>query len=98
MVDPTVIVAAIGGLAGLGAAVYSARSARRATETGVEAGAYARAQQMYEGTVTRMQTEIDRQGKQIGTLQRQVAHLSRQITQAGLVPAFPDNEEEAPRA
>lgn len=96
--DPTVIVAAIGGLSGLGAAIYSARSARRATETTVEAGAYERARQMYEGTVTRMQTEIDRQGRQIGTLQRQVAQLSHQVTHLGGVPAFTPDPDGGPVA
>lgn len=91
--DPTVIVAAIGGLSGLGAAIYSARSARRATETSVEAGAYERARQMYEGTVTRMQTEIDRQGRQIGALQKQVARLTRQVRDAGLVPITSTEED-----
>ncbi len=93
--DPTVIVAAIGGLSGLGAAIYSARSARKATETSVEAGAYARAREMYEGTVNRMQAEIDRQGAQINALQRQVSRLTRQVRDAGLVP-ITSTEEDSP--
>lgn len=96
----SIAVSGIGASVGIISAVLSSRSAKRATESGeqiakanVEAGAYARAQQMYEGTVTRMQTEIDRQGGQIAALQRQVARLLRQVTDAGLVPATIPEED-----
>lgn len=102
--DPGIIVAAIGGVIGLASAIYTARSASRTsaakTESEervatrqIEVGAYERAKQFYEGTLTRMQAEIDRQSAQINTLQRQVSRLSRQVSEAGLVPATSSEDE-----
>jgi SMC interacting uncharacterized protein involved in chromosome segregation len=103
-VDATVYVAVISGLAAVVSAVYTARSAGRTTQKKteadehvalrqVEAGAYDRARQFYEATLTRMQAEIDRQSGQINTLQRQVSRLSRQIRDNGLVPVSSSEEE-----
>lgn len=96
--DAGIIVAVVSGLVGLASAVYTARSAARTsaakTESDervatrqIEAGAYARAKEFYEGTLTRMQGEIDRQSKRINTLEGQVSRLTRQVREAGLVPA-----------
>ncbi|MFI6883354.1 hypothetical protein [Streptosporangium canum] len=102
--DPTIIVAIIGGLAGAVSAVYTARSAGRASQTKseaderaalrqIEAGAYERARQVYEGALGRMQNEIDRQAAQINALQRQVSRLTRQVREAGLVPVTSSEED-----
>lgn len=102
--DAGVIVAVISGVVGLASAAYTARSASRtsAAKTDadertairqLEAGAYERARQVYEGTLTRMQAEIDRQSGQINTLQRQVSRLSRQVRDAGLVPATSSEDD-----
>ncbi|MEV6159431.1 hypothetical protein AB0L53_54775 [Nonomuraea sp. NPDC052129] len=102
--DAGVIIAVISGLVGLASAAYTARSASRTsvakTEADervalrqIEAGAYERARQVYEGTLGRMQSEIDRQAAQINTLQRQVSRLSRQVRDAGLVPATSSEDD-----
>jgi predicted RNase H-like nuclease (RuvC/YqgF family) len=110
-VDVAVYVAVISGICAVTAAVYTARSAHRTTQEKteaeervalrqIEAGAYERAKQFYEGTLTRMQDEIDRQAgqidgqaRQIGALQRQLARLLRQVRDAGLVPVINGDEE-----
>ncbi|NUP24002.1 MAG: hypothetical protein HOZ81_49705 [Streptomyces sp.] len=102
--DAAVIVAIVSGVVGLASAVYTARSASRTsaakTEADervalrqIEAGAYERARQMYEGTLGRMQGEIDRQAKQINSLQTQVSRLSRQVRDAGLVPVTSSEDD-----
>lgn len=102
--DAGVIVAVISGVVGLASAAYTARSASRtsAAKTDadertairqLEAGAYERARQVYEGTLGRMQSEIDRQAAQINILQRQVSRLTRQVRDAGLVPATSSEDD-----
>jgi hypothetical protein len=102
--DAAVIVAVISGLIGLASAVYTARSASRTsaakTEADervalrqLEAGAYARAKEFYEGTLTRMQGEIDRQARRINVLEGQVSRLSRQVRDAGLVPVTSSEDD-----
>lgn len=102
--DAGVIVAVISGIVGLASAVYTARSASRTsakqTEADervalrqVEADAYKRARESYEGALVRMQGEIDRQSAQINTLQRQVSRLTRQVRSAGLVPVTSSEDD-----
>lgn len=100
MMDTSVVAAALAALAAITSAAFTWRSSMKATDTGerialhqIEAGAYERARQSYEGALARMQAEIDRQGNQIHGLQRQVARLTRQVTQAGLVPAISVEED-----
>lgn len=59
----------------------------------LEAGAYERAKQFYEGTLTRMQAEIDRQSAQINVMQRQMSRLTKQVRDAGLVPATSSEDD-----
>lgn len=59
----------------------------------IEAGAYARAKEFYEGTLTRMQTEINRQAAQINAMQRQMSRLTKQVRDAGLVPATSSEDD-----
>lgn len=103
--DPTIIVATIGGTLGLASAAYTARSARRATDSKtaaderaalrqIEAQAYERARDGYEDILNQLRTEMNRQARQIGTLQRQVTALMRQVREAGLVPVTTSSEED----
>jgi SMC interacting uncharacterized protein involved in chromosome segregation len=103
--NTAVIVAAIGALASIAAAYFTARAATRAGQAKadvddrasvrqIEAGAAERARQVYEGALSRMQAEIDRQAKQINGLQRQVSRLSRQVRDAGLVPVSSSEEDD----
>lgn len=100
--DPTaVIVAAIGALASIAAAVATARTASRgakATESiavrQIEADAFKRAKEVYDGALERMQAEIERQARQVNTLQHQVARLTRQVRAAGLVPVISSEEDD----
>ena len=108
--DPNVVAASVGGVSAIVVGWFSARAATRAalrkTDSDervavqqIEAGAFGRAKEFYETTLTRMQTEIDRQARQIGTLQRKVDAQQRtitawgeQMTMAGLVPVtVPDD-------
>jgi vacuolar-type H+-ATPase subunit H len=103
--DPvSIIVATIGGVAGLASAVYTARAASRASQKKteaderaalrqIEADAYERARESYEGILAQLRTEVDRQARQINGLQRQIARLSRQVRDAGLVPVTSSEEE-----
>lgn len=109
--DAGIIVAVVSGIIGLASAIYTARSAAKsqAAKTGadervalrqIEADAYKRARESYEGVLKTnegvlksMQTEIDRQAKQINVLQGQVARLSRQVRTAGLVPVTSSEDE-----
>lgn len=98
--DTSIVVAALAALAAVTSAVFTWRAARRATDSTervalrqIEAGAYERAKAFYEGTLTRMQAEIDRQARQINSLQTQVSRLSRQVRDAGLVPVTSSEEE-----
>jgi len=102
--DPAIVVGLIGGLFGIASTVYTARQARRASQdraeqdaravrAAAEESAYRRAAEFDVGTQSRMQAEIARQADQIRVLQRQVAQLTRQITQAGLVPVTVPEEE-----
>jgi SMC interacting uncharacterized protein involved in chromosome segregation len=104
-VDTAVLVAVIGALASVAAAVYTARTMAGATRSKaegderaairqVEADAYKRARESYEGAMGRMQGEIDRQARQINALQKQVARLNRQVREAGLVPVTASEEDE----
>jgi hypothetical protein len=97
-----VLVAALGVLASIGAAIVTARTARRgalaAESVGlrqVEADAYKRARESYDAALTLMQGEIGRLTAQVGHLQRQVSALTRQVRAAGLVPVT-SSEEDAP--
>ncbi|MGI5293279.1 hypothetical protein ACQEVF_59580 [Nonomuraea polychroma] len=100
--DPTaVIVAALGAMASIAAAVGTARAASRgarATESvalhHIEADAAKRAREVYEGALDRMQREIDRQAAQINALQRQIYRLTRQVRAAGLVPVTSSEEDD----
>lgn len=98
--DTSIVVAALAALAAITSAIFTWRGARRATDSTervalrqIEAGAYERAKEFYEGTLTRMQDEINRQAKQINVLQGQVARLSRQVRTAGLVPVTSSEDE-----
>lgn len=95
-----VIVAAVGAVSSVAAAVYTARTTtgagERASIRQVEAGAYERARESYEGALARMQAEIDRQARQMNTLQRQVARLLKQVRDAGLVPVTSSEEDDSP--
>jgi hypothetical protein len=102
--DAGVIVAVVSGIVGLASAIYTARSAARTsaakTESEertanrqIEAGAYARAKEFYEGTLAGMQNEIDRQTRRVNVLERQVFRLSKQVRDAGLVPATSSDDE-----
>lgn len=99
--DTSIVVAVIAAAAAVTSAVFTWKSSKRATDSGervalrqVEAGAYERARQMYEGALTRMQAEIDRQARQILDLQRQLARLVRQMRAAGLEPVTSSEEEQ----
>lgn len=102
MLDPTaVLVAAIGALASIAAAVGTARAATRGAKATaavslqqVEAEAYKRARDSYESAMKTMQAEIERQARQINTLQLQVVRLTRQVRAAGLVPVTSSEEDE----
>ncbi|MEV7013089.1 hypothetical protein [Streptosporangium sp. NPDC051022] len=102
--DPGIIVGAIGAAAGLLSTLYTARQARRAAQDQeaaaeraalrqAEQGAYQRASAFDVNTQLRMQAEIARQAEQIRVLQRQVARLTRQLTQVGLVPEIEEEGE-----
>ncbi|MEU1731383.1 hypothetical protein [Streptosporangium sp. NPDC020145] len=95
--DPAIVVAVIGGGFGIVSMAYTARQARlarqdkaeedaRLARLAAEDGAYRRATEFDISVQARMQAEIARQAEQIRALQRQVAYLTRQITDAGLVP------------
>lgn len=95
----SIAVAAIGAAAGITGYVTSSRSAKRASESSeriarlqAEQAAYERSVNFDVGLQKRMSAEIARQAGQIRTLQRQVAALCRQLTEAGLVPAIPEEE------
>lgn len=100
--DPTaVLVAALGSVASIAAAIITARTATRgATATAgvahaqIEAEAFKRAKEVYDGALERMQAEIDRQARQVNTLQRQVSRLTRQVRAAGLVPVTSSEEDD----
>jgi SMC interacting uncharacterized protein involved in chromosome segregation len=100
--DPTaVLVAAIGSVASIAAAIVTARTASRgarATESvairQIEADAAKRAREVYEGALDRMQREINRQADQVNALQRQVYRLTRQVRAAGLVPVTSSEEDD----
>ena len=113
--DSTIVVAIVVGLSGIVGAWFSARAATKAAMRKadseervavqqIEAGAFGRAKEFYESTLSgmkteltrqadRMQREIDQQAVQITTLQRQVARLSRQVRDAGLVPVTSGENE-----
>lgn len=102
--DPAIVVAVIGGAFGVVSMAYTARQARlaradqaeesaRLARLAAEDGAYRRATEFDVSVQTRMQAEISRQAAQIRVLQQQVARLSRQITEAGLVPATGPEED-----
>lgn len=98
--DTSVIVACIAAVAGVVSALFTWRGSRRATDSGervaiaqIEAGAAERARQVYEGALGRMQAEIDRQARQINVMQRQIARLTRQVREAGLVPVTSSEED-----
>lgn len=104
MLDPTVYVAVVSGLAAVVAAVYTARSAGRSSQKKteaderaalrqIEAEAYERARESYDGILAQLRTEIDRQARQINNLQHQVTRLSRQIRDNGMVPVTSSEEE-----
>ncbi|MEU6781505.1 hypothetical protein ABZ912_20055 [Nonomuraea angiospora] len=103
--EPAVIVAAIGAVASIAASFLTARATTKANERRsdaeervtlrqVEADAYKRARETYDGAMERMQAEILRQARQINSLQRQVARLNKQVREAGLVPVTSSEEEE----
>lgn len=86
------------------AAMRKSDSDERVAVQQIEAGAFGRAQEFYESTLAgmkteltrqaeRMQREIDQQAFQITTLQGQVSRLSRQVRDAGLVPATSSEDE-----
>lgn len=98
-----VIVAAIGAVASVAAAVATARTASKASDSAervtvrqIEADAYKRARESYEGVLANMRTEINRQAAQVNALQRQVARLIRQVSAAGLVPVTSSEEDDSP--
>ncbi|MEV0229176.1 hypothetical protein [Nonomuraea sp. NPDC050786] len=91
-----VTVAVIGALASIAAAVVAAvataRSAGRNAETAertalhqVEADAYKRARETYEGAMARMESELERQARELDVLHRQMARGTRRRRAAGLV-------------
>lgn len=103
--DSAVIVAAIGALASIAAAIVTARSASRGAQASalateritmhqIEADAAKRAKEVYDGALERMQSEITRQARQINALQRQVYRLTRQVRDAGLVPVTSSEEDD----
>ncbi|WP_327088527.1 hypothetical protein OIE66_40465 [Nonomuraea sp. NBC_01738] len=101
--DPSVIVALIGGAVGVVSMIYTARSSRRAdreraeqdarlARMSAEDSAYQRSAAFDERTQKRMQGEIDRQAMQIRALQRRVDRLTRQLTAAGLAPDIAEED------
>lgn len=75
------------------AAKERAESEERAAVRQIEAAAYERARESYDGILGQLRTESDRQARQINALQRQVARLTRQVRDAGLVPVTSSEEE-----
>lgn len=102
--DASVVVAVVAAAGGIVSAVYSARAAGKSTERKTDADervasrqlevdAYKRAEGYYLATLTRMEAEIARQARQINVMQREVAALTRQVTQAGLIPVLTPEEQ-----
>lgn len=85
------------------AAMRKTDSDERVATQQIEAGAFGRAKDFYETTLAgmkteierqaqQMQREIDRQARRIQILEGQVFRLTRQVREAGLVPATSDDE------
>lgn len=103
--DPTsVLVAAIGAMASVAAAIVTARTTARNARSGqavalrqIEADAYARARASYEAAMATdkasYEAAIGRLRARVAELERQVSRWSRQMRAAGLVPVSVDEEE-----
>lgn len=102
--DPTaVLVAVIGGLASVGAAILTAKTTTKNARAGqavalqqIEAGAYERARASYEAAMATdrasYEAAIGRLQARVAELERLVGRWSRQMRAAGLVPAVGDEE------
>ncbi|MEV0382896.1 hypothetical protein [Nonomuraea sp. NPDC050643] len=97
-----VLVAVIGSVASIAAAIITARTASRGARSTesvamrqIEADAFKRARETYDDALDRQASQIKELRTQMAALQRQVIALTRQVRGAGLVPVI-GSEEDAP--
>jgi ATP-dependent protease ClpP protease subunit len=94
---PELVIVIVGAVASVGAAWLTSRASTRSAEVGlratihqVQAEAYGRARETYEGALARLEAEVARQEGELSVLRRRVAALERQLRRAGLTPVMGD--------